>query len=94
MSDPARDDVVEALLGFKRKHSQFAMRQLLETVAGVAAISDIPEEKFDAVIEACGKEPAKSDDADDFEGGESPKTIGEIEARAWSKWNDPFKRER
>ncbi|OYU90125.1 MAG: hypothetical protein CFE29_14090 [Bradyrhizobiaceae bacterium PARB1] len=42
-----------ALLQFKRDHSHAAMRTLLQEVAGVSAISDVPEDKIDDVIAAC-----------------------------------------
>lgn len=57
-----REQMTDALLAFKRKHSHAAMRSLIERVAGVSAMSEIPETRYAAVVLACQQEPLPQSD--------------------------------
>jgi hypothetical protein len=79
-----RDQMIQALHIFKESNDHAKMRTLLETVAGVSAISQVPDDKIDAVIAATKNVPASND--------EQPKSLADLHARAFQKWNAAGKR--
>jgi hypothetical protein len=72
-----RDEMIKALRVFKDANGQPALRTLLESVAEVSAISEVPDDKIADVIAACENAPA----------GDKPKSLDELTTRAFAKWN-------
>ena len=72
-----RDEMNSALRAFKDQHTHAHMRDVLMKVAGVNVVSEVPDNKIDAVLLAL-KDTAK---------GTAPQTLEEIQASAWNKWN-------
>lgn len=84
-----REQVLAALKKFTNINGAPERRELLNRVAGVDAPSEIPDDKLNAVLKACGKTPKSDADGDfDFE-GETP-TLDPV--RIWAKWNSAGKR--
>jgi hypothetical protein len=83
-----RDRMIQALHEFKDANGHAKMRSLLESVAGVTAISAVPDDKIDAVIKACGGAPSASAKA-----GGTLKTAADIDVDAiYARWNSAGKR--
>jgi hypothetical protein len=79
MSTITRDDVTAALVAFKRANGAPALRSLLERVAGVTAISQVPNAKFAAVMQAV-KSPAP--------GRQAAKTVAGLDHKSiFARWN-------
>ena len=53
--DTQRSSMEQSLLRYKQRNGHAAMRALIERVAGVVAISEIPDDKIGDVIAACAE---------------------------------------
>lgn len=76
----SRSEVNSQLLAFKNKHGHVAMRDLIQRVAGVSAISEIAENKLGAILAACCDPSPKVKGPAMGEAGLDPVAI-------YAKWN-------
>jgi hypothetical protein len=88
MSNPHQQAMYDALQGYKQKHGQPGVRALLESVAGVTAGSLVPEDRMQAVINACvrGLPVAAQKKAKSLS---RPRNLESIATNAYAHWNNP-----
>jgi len=88
MSNPHQQAMYDALQGYKQKHGQPGVRALLESVAGVTAASLVPEDRMQAVINACvrGLPVAAQKNAKSLS---QPRSFESIAANAYAHFNNP-----
>lgn len=81
--------LADALVSYKEEHGHPAMRALLERVAGVSAISLVPESLVGAVLAACigGRVFGKADAPRPKP--RRAKSFEELAGPAFARWNNP-----
>lgn len=81
-----REKTIRTLRAYKERHGQPAVRKLLEDTAGVAALSEVPNDLLPAVERA-----AREGDASDYRSLLSEDRTLNVSA-IFAKWNGPRSR--